>query len=311
MANDSLDVLEALIPTAKLATQTLTRGVDIVHQEEMVIGDGVNDGRIVAVTIANALKVDSSAAVQPVSDNGGAITVDALNLDIRNLTTGQDKVDVRLRDAADTAFIDPVIKGQLPAALVGGRLSVDASGVAVPITDNAGSITVDGTVTTAPPANASENLTQFGGTNVSTGVGASGAGIPRVTVSNDSVIAEQRAATLHVTATAAVNTGSTCTLPAPGAGLFHYITNIELVKLYSVVGVANAAGVVVTSTNLPGNPSWLTEQAVGPAGTAPKVILYSPATPLKSLVANTATTLVAGAQLQTIWRWNVSYFTAA
>jgi hypothetical protein len=43
-------------------------------------------------------------------------------------------------------------------------------------------------ITTAPPANASTNVAQFGGTNVSTGTGAGGAGIPRVTVSNDSVV---------------------------------------------------------------------------------------------------------------------------
>jgi hypothetical protein len=36
------------------------------------------------------------------------------------------------------------------------------------------------------PANASVNLAQVGATNVSTGAGAGGAGIPRVTVSNDS-----------------------------------------------------------------------------------------------------------------------------
>ncbi len=49
--------------------------------------------------------------------------------------------------------------------------------------------TVSGTVTTTPPANASTNVTQFGGTNVSTGTGAGGAGIPRVTISNDSSLA--------------------------------------------------------------------------------------------------------------------------
>jgi hypothetical protein len=48
--------------------------------------------------------------------------------------------------------------------------------------------TVSGTVTTTPPANASTNVVQFGGTNVSTGTGAGGAGIPRVTVSNDSQV---------------------------------------------------------------------------------------------------------------------------
>lgn len=137
--------------------------------------------------------------------------------------------------------------------------------------------------------------------------------LPVVLASDQSVLpasSEQRAATLHVTATAAVNTASTATLPAAGAGLFHYITHIELVKLYSVIGVAAGAGVIVTSTNLPGNPSWTTEQLASPAGTATKVIVYSPATPLKSSVANTATTFVAPLQLQTIWRWNISYFTA-
>lgn len=130
--------------------------------------------------------------------------------------------------------------------------------------------------------------------------------IGRVTV--DSQVGVGSAATLHVTGTAAVNTALTITLPAAGAGLFHYITSIQWVKLYSVVGVANAAGVLITSTNLPGNPIWLTEQAVGAAGTAPMVINYQPARPLRSAVANTATTIVAPLQLQTIWRGNVSYY---
>lgn len=124
-------------------------------------------------------------------------------------------------------------------------------------------------------------------------------------------IAEIRAATLHITATAAVNTAITATLPAAGAGLFHYITSVQLTKLYSVIGVAAGAGVVITSTNLPGTPAWTTEQAAGAVGTAPRVIDYEPTTPLKSSAANIATTFVAPAQLQTIWRWNISYFTAA
>lgn len=48
---------------------------------------------------------------------------------------------------------------------------------------------VSGTVTTTPPANASTNVTQFGGSAVATGTGAGGAGIPRVTISNDSSLA--------------------------------------------------------------------------------------------------------------------------
>lgn len=134
----------------------------------------------------------------------------------------------------------------------------------------------------------------------------------RASFANFLSIFRQIPSNLHVTATAAVNTGSTCSLPAPGIGLVHYITRISLAKLYSVVGVASAAGVVITSTNLPGSPAWLTEQAVGAAGTAPKVIdEWYQGNPLKSLAVNVATTFVAPAQLQTIWRWNVSYYVGA
>lgn len=63
----------------------------------------------------------------------------------------------------------------------GGFISVDY----VPLPQT----TISGTITTSPPANASTNVAQFGGTNTVTGTGASGAGIPRVTVSNDSSLA--------------------------------------------------------------------------------------------------------------------------
>jgi hypothetical protein len=130
----------------------------------------------------------------------------------------------------------------------------------------------------------------------------------RATGSDLIIYARPIPATLHVTATAAVNTGATATLPAAGTGLFHYITRVELVKLYSVVGVAAGAGVIITTTNLPGGPSFTTEQLASPAGTVARVITCDFQQPLKSAVANTATTFVAGAQLQTIWRWNVSYY---
>jgi hypothetical protein len=117
------------------------------------------------------------------------------------------------------------------------------------------------------------------------------------------------AVTNWVTATGVVNTVVTATLPAPGAGLFHYIVSIELVRLYAVVGTANAAGQIVTTTNLPGTPAWTTEQAAGALGTAPKVIVMNPSIPIKSAVANTATTFVAPANASAIWRWNVVYYT--
>lgn len=65
-------------------------------------------------------------------------------------------------------------------------LSLDTSGNLRTSVNN--TVTVSGTVTTTPPSNASTNVAQFGGTNVSTGTGAGGTGIPRVTVSNDSAV---------------------------------------------------------------------------------------------------------------------------
>lgn len=120
---------------------------------------------------------------------------------------------------------------------------------------------------------------------------------------------EARASTLWVTATGAVNTAVTATLPAPGGGLFHYITRIEVVKLYSVIGVAAGAGVIITSTNL-GGPTFTTQQLASAAGTAVTVVDWTPATPHRA-AASMASTIVCPAQLQTIWRINISYFTAA
>lgn len=163
-------------------------------------------------------------------------------------------------------------------------------------------------------ANQSVNATQINGVALAVGSGVSGTGVPRVVLATDVIqpaVSEIRAATLHVTATAAVNTAATASLPAPAAGLFHYITSIQVVKLYNVLGVAAGAGVVITSTNLPGTPAWTTEQAAGAVGTAPMVINYQPTTPLKAALAATISTIACPAQLQTIWRINVSYFVAA
>lgn len=123
-------------------------------------------------------------------------------------------------------------------------------------------------------------------------------------------VAELRASTTVNSSTAAVNTALTATLAAAGAGLFHYITSIIVEKLYSVVGVAAGAGVVITSANL-GGLAWTTEQLASVAGTVARVVDYRPTTPLKSAVANTNSTVICPVQLQTIWRITVTYFIAA
>jgi hypothetical protein len=122
-------------------------------------------------------------------------------------------------------------------------------------------------------------------------------------------VGELRAATLTVTATAATGVAASLSLPAAGVGLFHYITSLTI-DLYSTAArTGTATPIVVAATNVPGNPGWHFATA-GAIGTIDR---YAPlmATPLRSSVANTATTIVGPVVTGGIWRINVQYFTAA
>jgi hypothetical protein len=113
--------------------------------------------------------------------------------------------------------------------------------------------------------------------------------------------------TLHVTATAAANTAATATLPAAGAGMFHYITNINLTR-NATAALAGTATLIHTSTNLPGSPAWSVGNAMAAGGTQID-LAYTPTTPLKSSVANTNTTVVmAAGGAAVLNRVNVSYY---
>lgn len=121
------------------------------------------------------------------------------------------------------------------------------------------------------------------------------------------VRAGRRPAELHVTATAAVNTIVTCTLPAGGANLFHYITRIHI-TLYNVAARTGSATPLVqpTSTNLPGSPTWVWPTA-GAIGTLDRQEIGL-AAPLKSSAANTNTVISAAATANVIWRISVDYY---
>lgn len=115
-------------------------------------------------------------------------------------------------------------------------------------------------------------------------------------------------ATLVVTATAAANTALTLTIPAAGAGLFHYISRIEISRT-ATAALAGTATLVVTTTNLPGTLAFSFGNAMVAGGTQ-KDLAENLLHPLKSSVANTATTIVAPAPgAAVLWRMNVFYYT--
>lgn len=126
----------------------------------------------------------------------------------------------------------------------------------------------------------------------------------RGTQAPDAMTASPLPATLCVTATAVVNTAVTLTIPLV-AGFFHYITRLNIKRHFATAGLAGATPTLVTSTNLPGLPSFSFGTA-GAVGTVQEEII-APAQPIKSTVAGTATTIVCPASTDTIWRVTAFY----
>lgn len=114
---------------------------------------------------------------------------------------------------------------------------------------------------------------------------------------------------LCVTATAAAGAGFTLTLPA-SAGQFHYVTNVKITKFAAALLVAAAVPVQVTTTNLPGSPIYDFAADAAPAGSI-AIDSVPHGLPFRSLAAGTATTYVAPAVANVIWRISVWYTVAS
>jgi hypothetical protein len=110
-----------------------------------------------------------------------------------------------------------------------------------------------------------------------------------------------------ISATAAAATAVTLTIPAPAAGLFNYITSIDITR-NATAALAGTATLVITTTNLPGTLAWSVGNAMAAGGTAIDVNKdYTQ--PLKSTTAATATTIVAPAPgAAVLWRLNANYY---
>lgn len=139
-------------------------------------------------TINNA----AGASAVNIQDGGNSITIDgSITANAgTNLNTSALALDATLTGRSAKAQItDGTRDGTVKAAST-AAIAADTS-VVVALSPNS-PIPTGTNVIGALSANQSTNVAQFAGTNVSTGTGASGAGIPRVTVANDSnVLATQ------------------------------------------------------------------------------------------------------------------------
>jgi hypothetical protein len=186
--------------TAGTGTSIATDEVGGAHYQKIKLVDGTADSATAAVvTGAGALLVDGSGATQPVSASalplpaGAATEATLAAIDARLAGTLSVGVAGAVEVANDAG-------NPLP---VSGTVTADAGAGPWPVTDNAGSLTVDsaqlpaalgqttmaGSLPVAIASNQSTlpaNLAQLGGNAIATGNGASGAGAQRVTIANDS-----------------------------------------------------------------------------------------------------------------------------
>ena len=111
-----------------------------------------------------------------------------------------------------------------------------------------------------------------------------------------------------VSATAASGTGVTATLPAPGANLRQYITRIQIVEFAAALLTAAATPVLVTTTNIPGTPTFSFPAAATAQGAENVFDEDYSSAPIEASADNTAVTVVAPGTTSVIWRINVWYY---
>jgi len=228
------------------------------------------------VTINNA----AGAASVNIQDGGNSITVDGAFFQVTQPVSAA-ALPLPAGASTEATLATRAAAAQFPAALIGGRLDTNSGA-------------------------------WLGSTAPTVGQKTMANSLPVVVASDQAPVpVDPRATTLSVTVTGGANAIATATLPAAGAGLFHYITHI-FIKRVATAALAGGALLTVTSTNL-GGRAWRTgNQASITVATHEGAILMNQefTHPIKSAVANTATTIVgpaAGAAVS--WHIVIDYFT--
>jgi hypothetical protein len=137
----------------------------------------------------------------------------------------------------------------------------------------------------------------------------SGAAQVTISASNGILIAEGITPST-VTILGAAGAATTLTLPSPGVGLRQYINSIRVDKFAVAALTAASAPIAITTSNLPGSLAF----SIGAEG-AGQGVLTTPVNiefsrPLAASAQNGATTIVAPAITNVIWRITAGYFVA-
>ncbi len=125
-SDEGLDVY--LLNTSIEVTATDLDIRDLVYTQDSITAH--QGGTWTIDSITNNVTVDQGTSPWVIGDGGGSITVDALNLDIRDLTAASDSVAAWLSDGAGTALTSTLVGSDqaLDVNVVGGlNVEVDLS----------------------------------------------------------------------------------------------------------------------------------------------------------------------------------------
>ena len=104
-------------------------------------------------------------------------------------------------------------------------------------------------------------------------------------------------------------TATTLTLASPGAGLRHYLTYLSINRFATALLTAGATPVAVTTTNLPGSLAFSFAADAAAAGSLDRW-REDFSFPIMASAPGTATTIVAPATTNVIWRITAGFFVA-
>jgi hypothetical protein len=265
---------------------TVATGAGTVDRQRVSIGDATATNNL-AITAGGAARVDGTATTQPVS---GTVT-----------TTPPADASTNITKLASTAI--SVNSGAKDAGTLRVVLATDQ-----PQLTNKVLVTPD---SVALPANQSVNLNQVGAAAITEGQKTMAASVPVVIASDQDASAgvPVRASPLCVVITPVANAAGTITLPAV-AGQFHYITAIEVTR-NATAALVGSATLAITTTNLPGGGTWYRVGNAMIIGGTQKDVVQQFASPIKSSVVNTNTTIVFPAPgAAVLWTTTVWYYTA-
>lgn len=244
------------------------RGNEYSGQMDQIVGQTITDGR----TQTSSLAAVNAEAIVDLNGHTTAM------IDIRGTFVG-------------TAVFEGTVDGTNYIAMVAYNLSTAAYVASV-----------------TAAANVAMNCAGFKRVRVRCSAYTSGTLVVamRATLADFTTIIERIPATSGLTATGAAAAAVTLTIPAAGAGLFHYINWIRIEHFATALLVAAAAPVIVTTTNLPGTPSFNFRADAAAQGTLTEKVVNNDM-PIRSSAANTNTTVVCPATTSVIWRATASY----